>query len=262
MKSLFTNLLERSAVDEGEKNIKYKEILGKKVPFSNIYEHDVEKWPEEREYRLQQAMDQFYFDCFFMLRMNRVAGDYLEFGSGSNVRSMRLALKYNRLEPFNITRKLFAFDSFEGLPNPKGVDRHPQWRKGAMAVSIEQFREILEHYSARDGEDYQTVKGFYETSIVGRDPSELGVEQAAFVHIDCDLYESTIHALAYVEDVLADGAVLSFDDWFCFGGDPDKGEQLAFGEWCERNREKFEFLPYAKFGWHGMSFLTKRLDRS
>ncbi|MCC0076679.1 MAG: hypothetical protein H6898_08840 [Rhodobacter sp.] len=211
---------------------------------------------------MQEALDRFYFDAFFMLKMNRVPGAYLEFGSGSNVRSFRFALKYSRLEPLGPTpRPIYSFDSFAGLPQPQGIDRHPQWQKGAMAVSLDEFRALMAAYDATDGVDYHTVEGFYDQSLPANPPESLGIDTAAFVHVDCDLYDSSKAALDYVTPILAHGAVLSFDDWFCFNGDPDLGEQRAFHEWRAENAGVLEFLPYAKFGWHGMSFLVKRLDR-
>jgi hypothetical protein len=38
-----------------------------------------------------------------------------------------------------------------------------------------------------------------------------------------------------VQDSLIDGAVIIFDDWFLYNGDPTKGEQRAFSEWRARN---------------------------
>jgi hypothetical protein len=38
-----------------------------------------------------------------------------------------------------------------------------------------------------------------------------------------------------VKDLLQRDAVMVFDDWFCFFGDPDHGERRAFREFCEQN---------------------------
>lgn len=236
-----------------------KKVAGKLFPFSDLYEHTDIDPKDHREYYMQEALDRFFFDAFFMLHMNRVHGDYLEFGSGSNVRSFRFALKYNRLEEFG-NRMLYSFDSFEGLPEPTGIDKHQQWNKGGMAVSIDQFRQILSTYGATDGQDYKTIKGFYDQTLSNSDPNKIGISKAAFVHIDCDLYESTRLCLDYITDILVNGSVLSFDDWFCFDGDPNRGEQRAFHEWSKANAASMQFIPYSKFGWHGMSFLVKRKD--
>ncbi len=234
--------------------IYYKTVGGGTFPFSDLHEHDAEATRYLREYALQRHIDDFYYKAFSILRFNKVAGDYLEFGCGSNIRSFRFALKYDRLEPF-AGRRLFAFDSFEGLPQV-GTEDHRQWRTGSMAVSREQFREVLAHYRAEEGRDFHTVPGFFDRTLTGHTPAEYGIEKAAFVHVDCDLYSSTVPVLAFVTDILQPGSILSFDDWFCENGDPRRGEQRAFHEWRESCAEKWRLDPYLPFGWHGMSFLV------
>lgn len=229
----------------------YKKVGGKNFPFSDLHAHDSSAAPVLREYNLQKHIDEFFYKAFSVARFNKVKGDYLEFGCGSNIRSFRFALKYNRLEPFD--RTLIAFDSFAGLPSVASED-HAQWRTGSMAVSVEQFREVLGHYDAVEGRDFRTVAGFYEETLAKRKPADYGIQAAAIVHVDCDLYSSTVPVLDFVTDVIQPGTILSFDDWFCENGDPRRGEQRAFGEWRDSLAGRFRFDPYAPFGWHGMSF--------
>jgi hypothetical protein len=231
----------------------YRKVKGRNFPFSDIYEHSPHEGPAHREYRMQQDMDAFYFRAFAMLRMNKVAGDYLEFGSGSNMRSMRLALKYSRLEPYE-ERMLVSYDSFAGLPKPEGDDAHPQWQEGSMAVTEEQFCAVLQHYHAKKDRDFKTVPGFYDASLKGKTPADHGVTRAAFVYVDCDLYSSTVPVLEYITPALVDGALIAFDDWFCLNADAERGEQKAFAEWREGPGKHFRISPYQPVGWHGMSF--------
>jgi hypothetical protein len=186
--------------------------------------------------------------------MNRIEGDYLEFGSGSNIRSFRLAYKYKTLE--YPTVRLFSFDSFEGLPEPDGIDKHPQWYKGAMAVSLKEFHDVMRNQGASP-EEYQAIPGFYDNTLKNASPIDYGVENAAMVFVDCDLYASTVYVLDFVKDILVDGSILAFDDWFCFNGDPDKGEQKAFSEF-RVNNPQLNFSEYLNFGWHGKSFIVHR----
>ena len=60
-------------------------------------------------------------------------------------------------------------------------------------------------------------------------------QKAAVVYIDCDLYSSTSCALNFAKDFFQKGTVLVFDDWFCFYGDPSKGERRAFHEFRAQN---------------------------
>jgi len=59
----------------------------------------------------------------------------------------------------------------------------------------------------------------------------------------------------FVTVYLQDGTVLIFDDWFCFRGNPNKGEQKAFREWLERHHS-IKVTQFHKFGWGGNSFIV------
>jgi len=230
----------------------------RKSHYSDTYTIDRENYNTVREELMIKFLDEFFWKCFFMLRTNRIQGVYLEFGSGSNVRSFRLAYKYKTLE--YSSPRLFSFDSFEGLPEPEGIDKHPQWRKGAMAVSLERFHNIMRNQGASI-EEYATVPGFYDTTLKNFSPLDYGINDAAMIFVDCDLYASTTYVLDFVKDILIDGSILAFDDWYCFNGDPNKGEQKAFWEFCAKNPD-ISFSEYLNFGWHGKSFIVHHSHHS
>ncbi len=233
-------------------NWKGKVGVVRKFYMSELYMIDKENYQTRREELMIKFLDEFFWKCFFMIRMNRIEGDYLEFGCGSNVRSFRLAYKYNKLE--NTGLRLFAFDSFEGLPELKGIDKHPEWRKGAMAVSLEEFHHVMESVGAIPDE-YHVIPGFYDKTLNGFSPADYDIKKAAIVFIDCDLYASTVPVLKFVKDILTDGSIIAFDDWFCFNGDPNKGEQKAFREFLTKN-DDIAVSEYLNFGWHGKSFIV------
>jgi hypothetical protein len=49
--------------------------------------------------------------------------------------------------------------------------------------------------------------------------------------------------LDFVTDLLVQGSVLVFDDWFYNQGRKDRGEQKAFYEWAARNPQ-LELIEY------------------
>ena len=57
------------------------------------------------------------------------------------------------------------------------------------------------------------------------------------------MYESTIVVLDFVTDLLVQGSILVFDDWFYNQGRKDRGEQKAFYEWAARNPQ-LELIEY------------------
>lgn len=235
-----------------------RKIKGKVVPFSELYDFTIQQAPQHREYEMQKDLHDYFWRAFSLLRMNKVEGDYCEFGCGSKVRSFRFAWKFSNLEKYG-DRKLYAFDTFAGLPTPEGIDEHEQWAEGTMSVTLRQFKIIMSYYRAKLGRDFEAVEGDYRESLVGKMPTDHGIKKIAFAHIDCDLYESTVPVLDYIAPSLANGAILSFDDWFCFNGDPRLGEQRALREWSEDGAgQEFILTQYQPFGWHGQSFIVNR----
>lgn len=180
---------------------------------------------------------------------NNVAGDYLEFGvfKGS---SFAHAYRYfndfhdgykerNKLgasQGFaNLKRRFFAFDSFEGLPPVEQADLPAHWRgAGAMASPQDFFIGRLREAHV-DLNDVVIVPGFYNVSLKPEVLEKHSLKAAAIVHVDCDLYESTVDVLNFIRPIVVDGCTIIFDDWYYYKGHPKKGERGAFEDWLARN---------------------------
>jgi len=197
--------------------------------------------------------EEFYWKCMKFIAVNRIEGDYLEFGIGEGT-TFSLAYKHSRLQALKM--HLYGFDSFMGLPKPESVDVHPQCREGDYREAIEDFKKLLRSLHIRESE-YTLVPGFYDESLTDATLRKLNLKKAAIVFIDCDLYKSTVPVLRFVSPLLQTGTIIAFDDWFTFNGDPERGEQLALKEFLEQN-PKIRLTPYLGFGWHGRSFIVKK----
>jgi O-methyltransferase len=201
----------------------------------------------EEKYR-----EEFFYNAMRFIAFNQVKGDYLEFGVfGGNTFS--LAYKHSRLHRNNM--HLYGFDSFKGLPKPEGIDTHPQWVEGEMAMNMTDFKNCLTS-NGIDESKYTLVPGFYKESLTAETRKKLSLKKAAVVYIDCDLYESTVPVLNFVLPLLQNGTIVAFDDWFCFNGDPERGGQLATKEFLQNN-PNVKFIDYLTYGWHGKSFIVK-----
>ena len=63
------------------------------------------------------------------------------------------------------------------------------------------------------------------------------------MHIDCDLYSSTIDCLFGLNDFIVPGTVLLFDEYMMLNnGESDDGEHRALVEWMEKFDRQVEYL--------------------
>jgi O-methyltransferase len=192
---------------------------------------------------------------FQALAYNGIKGDYAEFGCYGG-RTFTLAWGASRLVGYDA--HLWAFDSFEGLPPPADPrDAHVGWTEGVMAMSEQDFRAQCRAHGLPD-RAYTTVPGFYADSLRPGSPGPRP-DRISFAYIDCDLYSSTFEALEFVGDRLCTGAVVAFDDYYCFSEDHPSGERMAASEYFG-DHARWRLVPYIQWGWYGMSFMVEPRD--
>ena len=149
----------------------------------------------------------FYQQAFDYLTENGIQGAYLEFGC-HRARTFRMALTEARRQNRDDMR-FYAYDSFQGLPEPESDPGIPGWTKGALRTTEAEFTALIND----DGiyvDRVTTVPGFYSETLKANDTPR---PKAAFVTVDCDLYESTRDVLAFVSPLLVPGAVVYMDDY-------------------------------------------------
>jgi predicted O-methyltransferase YrrM len=145
-------------------------------------------------------------------------GDWAEFGvwKGSTAEEM--------LKHMPDTQKLYLFDSYEGL--------HRNW-SGLPAGS---FR--LSEPPQFDDNRVVMVNGYFEDTVT----DALQGKDLGFIHIDCDLYESTLDVLHSLPP-LKQGAIILFDEFVHNLGDkPVDDEYRAFMEWATTSKYEFKYL--------------------
>jgi O-methyltransferase len=193
---------------------------------------------------------------FHYARSEMIDGDYAEFGIWTGrtfVEAWRIAAGLGEAGP----RRFFAFDSFEGLPTAEGIDDTGRWQPGEFTYPRTGFEARM--HRARIPKDHvHIVQGFYDDTLSR--PAEIPLDKVAVAWIDCDLYSSTVPVLDYLTPRLSQGAVVLFDDWFCFKADPELGEQRACHEWLEHN-PAITLVPWRQFNWAGQAFIVRRTDQ-
>jgi O-methyltransferase len=192
------------------------------------------RWIRTQYWRFGQDQRSFVFMSIArFLHINRPAkGYYFEFGC-NEANTVRMAWDhFEHLFDFDYV----GFDSFQGLPEIEEIDKQPIWQKGKLAFDENEYiRRATRHGLPRNR--MHTVKGFYDQSLTEELKQRFLPSKAAVIYIDCDLYKSTVPVLEWIVDFLQLGTVIVFDDWYCFHGDPERGEQLAWNEFRSRHPE-------------------------
>ena len=182
--------------------------------------------------------------AFRFAQQNQLSGYYAEFGVWQGESMGNAYANWEKIERFcdeknkdsrSDIKGFVGYDSFEGLPafsSGDDLDGYTIFHEGKFADTN---YEIL----CEDLPFARLVKGYFSDTFPKEKPYPI-----AIAHIDCDIYSSTKEVLEFLDDRLIDGAVLLFDDWFCYRGRKDKGERRAFLEWKHKDNCQ-EYFNYA-----------------
>lgn len=178
---------------------------------------------------------------------------YFEFGchSGRTFSTVINAAHYLKIK----NTEFYAFDSFKGLPS---TDKKEDgiFKLGAFNTSKKDFISIIKNSTGLEIKSKNMIEGFYESSLTPELQSKL--PKVGIVHIDVDLYSSTVTVLNFIKPLLMNGSVILFDDWYCFPPSENKGEKRAFNEFCQKNPE-FKFEEWKTYSTFGKSFFVKSI---
>jgi O-methyltransferase/8-demethyl-8-(2,3-dimethoxy-alpha-L-rhamnosyl)tetracenomycin-C 4'-O-methyltransferase len=138
-----------------------------------------------------------------------IPGDFIETGvwRGGCCILMRGILAANAITD----RKVYAVDSFEGLPPPK-PEQFPQDKDlnlhlyKELAVSLDEVKANFARYGLLD-DQVVFVKGLFQDTLPSLDAGPFSM-----IRLDGDLYESTYIALDALYPKLSPGGVIILDD--------------------------------------------------
>ena len=201
-------------------------------------------------------------DCVADYLVNaELPGDYAEFGVYKGTTFGYAANIFHTLFP---QMRFLAFDSFEGLPEPKGLDFSQEgfssgFFQGQFTATEEEFSQNVQLAAPQLSLDNLVItKGWFDKALIPERASKIGLQHLACIWIDCDFYESTVPVLQFITPYLSVGSVILFDDWRCYRNLVDRGERRACSEWLERN-PGLVLNEFVSFGFHGMSFTVAAL---
>jgi len=181
----------------------------------------------------QEFTKQLFFNEIYKEVVN-VHGVIMEFGVRWGQNLVTLNNLRGIYEPYNYSRKIIGFDTFEGFPNVSKKDGgHKIIKKGAFGVT-EDYKNYLEDilsYHETEAPLSHIKKNYLikgDASIELKKYLDQHPETIiAFAYFDFDIYEPTLKCLELIKPFLTKGSILGFDEL----NDPQfPGETLAVKE--------------------------------
>lgn len=166
-------------------------------------------------------------------------GDYVEMGCYKGDTSLMLAEVLQSVEnPVeNSEKRLWIYDSFEGLPEKSKADESvvgEEFRGGELVVTK---REVKERF-LRAGLKLPVIKKAWFSELTSTDMPE----EIAFAFLDGDFYESIRDSLRLVGPRMAQGGMIIVHD---YSNPALPGVAKAVGEWNAKGEwalERFETM--------------------
>ena len=166
-----------------------------------------------------------------------IPGDIVECGVWRGGSMMAAALVL--LAEGNTSRRLYLFDTFEGMPPPTSIDRDAKSQTPASVLldevdtssNVRAYAPFEEVRVNLEGTGYPTanirfIRGRVEDTVPKEAPDSIAV-----LRLDTDWYESTRHELIYLFPRLSIGGALIIDDYGHW-----EGARKAVDEYFEKNR--------------------------
>lgn len=222
------------------------------------FDRNPESWERKLEnfpkYVRRQNLTRFLALYEVFKRVLPIKGSIVECGVFQGFGIMTWAKLSAILEPVNLTRRIYGFDSFDGFPSLSEQDKSSyssHVKKGdLLANSFDEIKELVGIYDSTrflghvekvnliQGNATETIPEFIE-----KNPHLL----VSLLYLDFDLYEPTMAALKYFVPRMPKGAIIAFDEldnplW--------PGETLAMLDFFKEKGlklERVEFDPYIGF---------------
>jgi predicted O-methyltransferase YrrM len=164
-----------------------------------------------------------------------VAGDVVECGCARGGSAALMALTLRQL---GSRRKLWLFDTFDGLPAPSSEDPDFQIADlftGTCMGTQDEVRGLFERLNVAS--DVTLVKGFFQETL-----PVTPIPRIAVLHIDGDWYQSVKACLDSLYNKVVPGGVIQLDDYGYW-----KGARKAVDEFLESRgiQEPLQRLDYS-----------------
>jgi hypothetical protein len=232
-----------------------EEEVGKKIErifnaCSDPVEIKLENFPK---YVRRQQLKRFlaFYELFKLILP--LKGSIVDCGVYRGASLMSWAKLSTMLEPENLTRRIYGFDTFEGFPSIGAQDQSESMKPEKGELCSSSYDELLELIQEYDADRFLGHIGKVELirgDIAKMVPEFIQKHQhlvVSLLFMDCDLYEPTKTAVEHFLPRMPKGAILAFDEldnpiW--------PGETLALLESVgirQLRLQRFEWDPYIAY---------------
>lgn len=136
------------------------------------------------------------------LQAKHLGGDVIELGVARGDTTFPLSAL---MRTWTSDKKLYACDTFSGLPYDDAIVSSEMCKKGEMNCG-EIFYNIL---ALRKDTNIVPIKGLVEDTLI----PQLGDKKFCFAWVDMDLYQPTSFAYKFLEDRMVMGGIIGFHDY-------------------------------------------------
>lgn len=185
------------------------------------------------------------FDIIVTAEKEGIEGDLVECGVAKGGCGAMMALASKEL---GSNRKLWLFDSYEGLPDPTEKDFRDgkvgkmigPISRGMLVGTVEQIKTLIFNKCLIAEENVRIVKGWFDDTLP---VSKNLIDKIAVLRLDGDWYESTKCCLDNLYDkVTANGFVIVDDYATCYGA------ERAIIEFLNKRNVRVMFMPDGRGG--------------
>jgi hypothetical protein len=158
---------------------------------------------------------------------------WLEFGTYDG-RSINKISRYTE-------KTIYGFDSFEGLPEPwvGRIDENGEFHhhKGVFDLGGGHDNFTLDRFFVYP--NVKLIKGWFKDTLpVFMEENDRPI---SFIHVDCDIYSSTVDVFKYTHKNIKNGCIIVFDEMIGYPNF-EEHEWKAWWEFVENKNITFEWI--------------------
>jgi len=188
--------------------------------------NELETHPTEVYYRA-------YILTYFAQHCISLEGDFVELGAGKGIMSKIIVENSNFGK---IEKKLFLFDTFEGVPKKLGNLKEAKNIKelNKLQYNYDYYEFVKEKFSMYS--NVELIKGILPESI-----KKISLKKISFLHIDLNNAYSEIESIKILYDKLVIGACVILDD-YCYD-ELFREQKNAWDDFIKTKNKKILSLP-------------------